>query len=231
MWQFAETVRGLADACQTLGIPMTGGNVSFYNQTGDVAILPTPVVGVLGVMADIDRRTSMAFSGDGDSIWLLGETCDELGGSEWAHVVHGHLGGLPPTADLEHERRVAEILVAASRDGLIAAAHDVSAGGLAQSLVEMTMRSNVGARITLPEGLDPFIALFSESAGRVIVVVPRAEEIRLTDMCAARGVPVARIGVVTAEQEAPALEFENHFTVPVDELRAASEATFPALFD
>ncbi len=100
MWQFAEAVRGLADACQELGTPVTGGNVSFYNQTGETAILPTPVVGVLGVLDDVTRRTPQGFRSPGQVIYLLGTTRDELAGSEWAHVVHGHLGGLPPQVDL-----------------------------------------------------------------------------------------------------------------------------------
>ena len=104
MWQFEQAVTGLADACLQLGIPVTGGNVSFYNQTGDVAIHPTPVVGVLGVVDDVSRRTSMAFSTPGDVVILLGATHDEIAGGEWAHVVHGHLGGLPPRVDLEAER-------------------------------------------------------------------------------------------------------------------------------
>ena len=100
MWQFERAVTGLADGCLELGIPVTGGNVSFYNQTGDVAIHPTPVVGVLGVIDDVERRTPLAFREIGDVVLLLGETRDELAGSEWAHVVHGHLGGLPPLVDL-----------------------------------------------------------------------------------------------------------------------------------
>ena len=143
MWQFAETTRGLADACLQLGVPVTGGNVSFYNQTGETAILPTPVIGVLGVIDDVARRTPMAWDADGDAIWLVGETADEFGGSEWAHL-QGHLGGLPPKVDLDRERQVAEIAVAASRDGLLTAAHDVSVGGLAITLVEMALRAGKG---------------------------------------------------------------------------------------
>ncbi len=226
MWQFAEATRGLADACLELGVPVTGGNVSFYNQTGEVAILPTPVVGVLGVIDDVDRRTPMGFGPEGETVLLVGETRDELGGSEWAHVVHGHLGGLPPVVDLRRERQLAEILVAGSRDGMLTAAHDVSDGGLAQALVEMCLRSGRGARVFLPDGVDPFVALFSESAGRAVVAVPRSEELRFTDMCVARHVPVVRIGVVDGD----ALDVQEQFSVTVEELRAASEATLPALF-
>jgi phosphoribosylformylglycinamidine synthase len=228
MWQFAETTRGLADACQQLGVPVTGGNVSFYNQTGDTAILPTPIIGVLGVIDDVARRTSMAWDADGDAIWVVGETADEFGGSEWAQL-QGHLGGLPPKVDLQRERQVAEIAVAASRDGLLTAAHDVSVGGLGVTLAEMALRAGTGARIFLPDDVDPFVALFSESAGRIVFVVPRSEEVRFTDMCTARGVPAARIGVV--DSEIAGLEVQGQFTVRMDDLRAASEGTFPELFD
>ncbi len=196
MWQFQEAVTGLADACQKIGTPVTGGNVSFYNQTGDVAIHPTPVVGMLGVLDDVARRTPMAWGPDGELIYLLGATRDELGGSEWAHVVHGHLGGMPPHLDLDAERVLGQILVAGSRDGLFTAAHDVSEGGVAVALVEMALRAGTGARCWVPTELDPFVFLLSESVTRAIVVVPRSEELRFTEMCAARDFPATRIGVV-----------------------------------
>jgi phosphoribosylformylglycinamidine synthase len=226
MWQFAEATRGLADACLELGVPVTGGNVSFYNQTGDVAILPTPVVGVLGVIDDVTRRTPLGFSHEGDQIYLLGTTRDELGGSEWAHVVHGHLGGLPPVVDLAAERTLAAILVNASRDGLLNAAHDLSDGGLAQALVEACLRGGVGARVWLPDDIEPFVVLFSESVARAVVAVPRTEEVRFNDMCTARHFHAVRIGVVTGD----ALDVQEQFSIPLDELRAAHTATLPALF-
>ena len=141
MWQFAEACRGLKDACVELGIPVTGGNVSLYNQTGETAILPTPVVAVLGVIDDVTRRTPTGFGGAGDRIVLLGETREELSGSEWAHVVHGHLGGLPPRVDLIAERALATLLTDAGRSGLLTSGHDLADGGLAQALVEATLRA------------------------------------------------------------------------------------------
>jgi phosphoribosylformylglycinamidine synthase II len=229
MWQFAEAVRGLADGCLELGVPVTGGNVSFYNQTGETAILPTPVVGVLGVLDDVARRTPSGFRTPGQVIYLLGETRDELAGSEWAHVVHGHLGGLPPRCDLQAERELADILVNASRDGLIDAAHDLSDGGLAQALVEACLRYGVGARVWLPDGLDPFVGLFSESQARAVVAVPRSEEVRFTDMCTARRVPHVRVGVVDdGGPDGAALDVQGLFRIPLDELRAVHEATLPA---
>lgn len=226
MWQFAEACRGLADACQVLGTPVTGGNVSLYNQTGDAAIHPTPVVGVLGVIDDVARRTPMAFADEGHLIYLLGETKDEFGGSAWSQVAHGHLGGRPPALDLERERLLGEILVSASRDGMIDAAHDLSDGGLVQALAESCLEGGRGARIVVPDGIDPFVLLFSESQGRAIVAVPRSEEVRFNDMCGARGLPVARIGVVDGD----AIDVQGRFSLPLDELRARHERTLPELF-
>ncbi|HIW99280.1 MAG TPA: phosphoribosylformylglycinamidine synthase subunit PurL, partial [Candidatus Nesterenkonia stercoripullorum] len=171
MWQFAEAVRGLADACQELGIPVTGGNVSLYNQTAGRAIHPTPVVGVLGTFDDVARRTPSGFQrwADGQAIYLLGTTGDELDGSEFARG-RGHLGGTPPELDLAAEKTLGEILINASRDGMIDAGHDLSEGGLAAGLAEMSLRFGVGARVALNgiverDGVDAFTALFSESQG------------------------------------------------------------------
>ncbi len=136
MWQFAEAVRGLADGCAFLGTPVTGGNVSFYNQTGDVPVHPTPVVGVLGVLDDVRRRLPLGFSRPGARVTLLGVTRPEFGGSAWAWVAHGHLGGRPPAVDLAAERALAEVLTAAAAGGLLTAAHDLSDGGLAVALAE-----------------------------------------------------------------------------------------------
>ncbi|WP_407551711.1 phosphoribosylformylglycinamidine synthase subunit PurL [Streptomyces sp. Pv4-95] len=225
MWQFAEATRGLADGCQTLGTPVTGGNVSLYNQTGDVAIHPTPVVAVLGVIDDVNRRTPMAFSDEGHLIYLLGDTREELGGSAWSQVVHDHLGGMPPQVDLAREQLLAEILISASRDGMVDAAHDLSDGGLIQALVESCLRGGKGARVVVPDGIDPFVLLFSESAGRAIVAVPRSEELRFTDMCGARGLPATRIGVVDGTE----IDIQGQFSIALSELKDAHEATIPAL--
>ena len=178
MWQFAEACRGLKDACLQLGIPVTGGNVSLYNQTGETPILPTPVVAVLGVIEDVTRRTPSAWSAAGERVFLLGETREELSGSEWAHVVHGHLGGLPPKVDLEAERSLAQLLHAGV--GLLSSAHDLSDGGLAQALVEGALRHDVGVAVTLPG--DAFVGLFSESAARVLVTVPDGGADRLVEL-------------------------------------------------
>jgi phosphoribosylformylglycinamidine synthase len=225
MWQFAEAVKGLADGCATLGIPVTGGNVSFYNQTGSTAIHPTPVVGVLGVIDDVGMRIPSGFK-EGAKILLLGETRDELDGSEWAHVVHGHLGGRPPSVDLEAERALARVLHDAAPNGRIVAAHDLSEGGLAQALVESCLVGGTGARVTLAG--DPFVELFSESSARVVVAVPPGEVMSVTESCAASGVPVAELGVVTGSEAG--LEIVGIGTLSCADLRLAWEGTLPALF-
>ncbi|WP_019970491.1 phosphoribosylformylglycinamidine synthase subunit PurL [Mycobacterium sp. 141] len=233
MWQFSQAVRGLADGCAALGIPVTGGNVSFYNQTGTTAILPTPVVGVLGVLEDVHRRIPTRLGAEpGETLLLLGDTHDEFDGSIWAQVTGDHLGGVPPKVDLEREKLLADVLVAASRDGLISAAHDLSEGGLIQAVVEAALAGETGCRVILPEGFQegsaPFVFLFSESAGRVLVAVPRTEESRFRSMCEARGLPVTRIGVT--DQDSDSVEVQGQFSVTLSELRSTSEGVLPGLF-
>ena len=160
MWQFAEATRGLAEGCRALGTPVTGGNVSFYNQTGATAINPTPVIGVLGVIDDVAKRIPSGFAAPGQHILLLGATADELDGSAWAWVEHGHLGGRPPAVRLDAERVLAELLVQSAAHHLVSAAHDLSEGGLAQALVEAALDHEIGATVWV-DG-DVFTALFSE---------------------------------------------------------------------
>ncbi|MGV1087032.1 MAG: phosphoribosylformylglycinamidine synthase subunit PurL [Mycobacterium sp.] len=229
MWQFSQAVHGLADGCAVLGIPVTGGNVSFYNQTGATPILPTPVVGVLGVLDDVHRRLPTALGTEpGETLYLLGDTHDEFDGSIWAQVTADHLGGLPPKVDLAREKLLAEVLVSASRDGLVSAAHDLSEGGLIQAVIESALAGECGCRMVLPEGVDPFVYLFSESAGRVLVAVPRTEESRFAAMCEARGLPAARVGV--SDTDSSSVEVQGLFTVSLEELRSTSEGVLPSLF-
>ncbi|HEY1001282.1 MAG TPA: phosphoribosylformylglycinamidine synthase subunit PurL, partial [Streptosporangiaceae bacterium] len=224
MWQFAEAARGLADGCAALGVPVTGGNVSFYNQTGTAAIHPTPVVGVLGVHDDVRRRVGIGFRDVPERLVLLGRTKPEFGGSAWAHVCHGHLGGRPPAPDLDAERRLAALLAAAAADGLLAAAHDLSDGGLAVALAESCLRGGTGCTVRLPE--DPFTALFSESAARAVVAVRPGSETAFGQLAAAHGVPAAAIGSAGGDS----LTVEGCFAIPLAELAAVHTRTLPALF-
>ncbi len=224
MWQLVEAIRGLADACQTLEVPVTGGNVSFYNQTGSTPINPTPVIGVLGVHADVRRRTAMAFAAEGHKLVLLGTTREEFGGSEWAHVVHRHLGGLPPQADLEAEQALGAVLVEAARRGLLEGSHDLSDGGLAVALAESCLARGVGAKVTLSG--DPFVDLFSESAARALVVVRPEAYDEFASLCGRHDVPCYGLGVTGGTS----LVVEDVFEVPVEELRETHRAVLPALF-
>jgi len=232
MWQFGQATDGLADGCVELGIPVTGGNVSFYNQTGDTPIFPTPVVGVMGIIDDVARRIPSGWQDAGENLYLLGVTSDELSGSEWAATIHRHLGGRPPAVDLAGEKRLAETLRAGAEQGLVSSAHDLSEGGLAQALIDAVTRFGVGARVWLGEimerdGVDAVTALFSESTGRVIVSVPREEDVKFRGLCEGRGYPVLRIGVTDTEA---ALEIQDIATFSVEELRSANGATLPNAF-
>jgi len=237
MWQFSQAVDGLSDGCLELGVPVTGGNVSFYNQTGDQPIFPTPVVGVLGIIDDVARRIPSGWQDAGENIYLLGVTATELSGSQWAGTIHDHLGGRPPAVDLANEKKLAELLHAAGQQSLVSSAHDLSSGGLAQALAESVMRFGVGARVWLDEiqerdGVDAATALFSESTGRVIVSVPREDDVKFRGLCEGRGYPVLRIGVTdpAADGDEPALEVQGLFTVPLAELRGLSTSTLPDAF-
>ena len=220
MWQFAETVRGLADGCLEMGLPVTGGNVSFYNQTGDVAILPTPVIGVLGVIQDVRARTPMSFKDAGLDLYLIGDTKNDLAGSEWAYM-HGQRGGEAPIADLQKEMRLIDLLL--EGQSIFVAAHDLSQGGLAVTLAEMVLHNNIGATLTLSGELG--IALLSESPGRVVVAVSPADGANFAAMAKAHDISIVKIGSTGGD----ALTI-NDSVIPLNELRAAHTQTIPKLF-
>jgi phosphoribosylformylglycinamidine synthase II len=224
MWQFTETVRGLADGCAFLGTPVTGGNVSFYNQTGDAAIHPTPVVGVLGVLANVRDRVPLGFRQPGASVVLLGQTRPEFGGSAWAAAAHGHLGGRPPAVDLAAERALAEVLAAAAARRLLAAAHDLSDGGLAVALTESCLAGGNGCRVSLPG--EAFMFLFSESSARAAAAVHPGSEPEFSALCSQHGVPALMLGTVGGDS----LEVQGCFAVPLAELAAARRGVLPSLF-
>jgi phosphoribosylformylglycinamidine synthase II len=224
MWQLAEAVRGLADGCKSLGIPVTGGNVSLYNQTGTTAIQPTPVIGVLGVHDDVRKRLAAGFGTEGAEVVLLGRTSEEFGGSAWAGVVHQHLGGLPPSADLDAERQLAIVVTAAAEAGVLASAHDLSDGGLAIALAEACLYGDRGCAVALRG--DAFTDLFSESAARALVSVVPGREREFAALAEEHGVPATVLGVTTGDT----LTVEGVFEIPLTELRQVWSATLPAIF-
>ena len=221
MWQFSESVRGLADGCLEMGLPVTGGNVSFYNQTGAVAILPTPVIGVLGVIDDVRTRTPMSFDCAGLELYLLGDTYEDLAGSEWAFM-HGQRMGQSPTADLAREMRLIEVLLAGREEKIFSAAHDLSQGGLSAGLTEMVLRHSIGATITLD---NVGISLLSETPGRVIVAIVTSKAEALKTLANKYQITLSHLGTTGGD----ALRI-NDAVIPLDELRTAHTSTFPKLF-
>jgi len=199
MWQFAEAVRGMADACRALGTPVTGGNVSFYNETLGTAIFPTPIVGMVGLLEDISHATSQWFKAEGDVVFLLGETFEEPGGSEYLKVVHGMEAGRPPRLHLARERAVQQACLEAIRAGIVSSAHDCADGGLAVALAECCMTGpgpRLGANLTLPGDMRPDVLLFGESASRIVVSVRPEHAEHLRGIARRQRAPCAELGVV-----------------------------------
>jgi phosphoribosylformylglycinamidine synthase subunit PurL len=219
MWQFAETVRGLADAALELDLPITGGNVSFYNQTGDVAILPTPVIGVLGVIQDVRKRTPMGIPSAGLDLYVIGKYNSNLSGSEWAYL-HGEIGNLSPVADLVMEKRLVNFLL--EGQPIFESAHDVSNGGLAATLVEAVLKNKIGARVDLNDVAN---ALFSETPGRVLVSLKDTATNEIVSLAGKYQIPIYKIGTTGGSD----LEI-NQTVISIDELSKAHTETFPKLF-
>src|SRR5262245_45001482 len=202
MWQFAKAVEGIGAACRALDVPITGGNVSLYNETDGEAIYPTPIVGVVGLLEHADRVVSRRFQRSGDAIILLGEERGELGGSEYLKVVHDLVRGAPPSIDLEAERRLQDLLVTLAEERLIHSANDCSDGGLAVALAESCFDTEgMGAQVSIPGvavANDPWLnvaaALFGESASRVLVSAVPDDVTTVLERAAAAGVPAGVIG-------------------------------------
>ena len=198
MWEFAEAVRGMGDACRALGTPVVSGNVSFYNETlrdGPQAIPPTPTIGMLGLLEQIERAVPAAFASAGDAIVLLGETFEELGGSEYLALRHGVERGRPPALDLERERRLQELLIMAAGRGLLRSAHDVSEGGLGIALAECALGSGLGLEVRLPElSIRAEALLFGESASRAVLSCAEEQLEALLDLAREHGVPACALG-------------------------------------
>jgi phosphoribosylformylglycinamidine synthase len=233
MWQFARAVEGLADGCLELGIPVTGGNVSFYNQTGDVPIHPTPVVAVLGSIDNVARRLPSGWQDEGENIYLLGITADELGGSVWGGVIHDHLGGVPPRVDFTAEKDLAGLLGAAAREGIVTSAVDLGTGGFIRALADGVLRFGVGVRVWIDEimsrdGVDSTAALFSETGARALVSVAREDDVKFRGLCEGRDVPVVRVGVT--DKRSGELEIQGLFSIAIDELRHTHRSPLPARF-
>jgi phosphoribosylformylglycinamidine synthase subunit PurL len=232
MGAFAATVDGMAAACHALGLPVTGGNVSFYNESSGRPIHPTPIVGVLGLLEDATTAVPTGFPRPGLTVWLLGETRVELGGSVWQRLTTGRLEGPPPVLDLTAEARLHQLLLDLAARRLLAGTHDLSDGGLAGALVEATLAAGVGATVDLPPVLTaaalppehvPLAALTSESASRVLVAAPPEAAEELEALTAEAGVPIARLGTTVGDR----LIVPGLLDLPLPRLRDAYEGALP----
>jgi phosphoribosylformylglycinamidine synthase II len=206
MWQFARAVEGMGAACRALEIPITGGNVSLYNETDGRGVLPTPVLGVVGLIEDADTVVRRAFRSAGDVVILLGDSRDELGGSEYLKVVHGLIRGMPPKLDLAREAALQRLLIDGAAAGLIRSAHDCAEGGLAVTVAESCFDSSLGVDVDVAGVASDAVksrdiaTLFGESASRVVVSVSAERASELLSMAAAVDVPAIRIGVVGGDR-------------------------------
>ena len=229
LWQFAQAVEGLAEACRELGLPVVGGNVSFYNETSGRAILPTPVVGVVGVLDDAGRATTQWFKGSGHRIALLGPDAVSLGGSEYLWAVHRTLAGRLAPLDLALERRVQAAVVAAIEAGLVLSAHDCAEGGLAVALAEccLTGPEPVGATVAVPGAGRSDLVLFGEGPSRVVVSVPGARSLEFEALMAESAIPWRWIGTTGGER----LRIRRGETTVVDAALAGLEQAWRRGFE
>jgi phosphoribosylformylglycinamidine synthase len=218
MWQFGEAVAGITEACRVFGTPVTGGNVSFYNETDGEPIKPTPVIGMLGLIDDVSNVVGSAFVRPGEAVILLGSTKPELDGSEYAAHLHGHVGGTPPELDLERANRLNDLLVTLASRKLVSSAHDCSEGGIAIALAEATTPNRTGARINLGDSVDHTV-LFSESPSRVILSCPMPDADAVLALAHDASVPAVLVGETITDR----LTIEGAFSLPVADLAEVYE--------
>ena len=220
-WELEESIKGMAEACRVMELPVVSGNVSLYNDTSGVSIYPSPVVGMVGVLDDIDKRVTAGFQAEGDVVLLVGGTRADLGGSEFLKTCGGRVAGAPPTLDLELEKRTNEAILEAADERLLRSCHDLSDGGLAVAVAESALIGNLGVRCEGLDGmgLDLATALFSESQARFLVSCRPRDAAALESVCKRQQVPVARIGVVGGDT----IALDGRVSVPLEEARATWE--------
>jgi phosphoribosylformylglycinamidine synthase len=224
MWQLANVIDGMRDACERFQVPITGGNVSFYNETASEGIFPTPVVGLVGILEDRRLRVTHHFKEKGALIYLLGETSEEIGASEYLKVVHGRVDGKPPRLDLETEAAVQELLRAAAARGLLRSAHDLSDGGLGVALAESLfgpLGETIGASVALETRRRADAVLFSESQSRILVSVAPDEAEELERLADEALVPLSRLGVTGGDRLEVRVNGERAISRSVEALREA----------
>jgi len=232
MWQFQKVIEGISEACRVFDIPVTGGNVSFYNDTEGESVYPTPVLGVVGLLPDIDKTVSTGFKKNGDALILLGETREELGASEYLKHLHKLEKGSPPQIDLEVEKRVHDLCIEAIADGLLQSAHDVSEGGLAVCLAECTFLSQtkIGFRVNLDDSIRIDALLFGESQSRICVTVDDKDRERFLLLAKERQVPATVIGTTEGDRIIIDHRGEEVINIPVAKALRAWKTAIPSQF-
>ncbi len=227
---FSESVAGMGEACIVFGTPVTGGNVSFYNEVPDHAVFPTPTIGMLGIIHDIKHITTQWFKNDGDIIYLIGQNKEELGASEYLHTIFHKNTGPVPELDLNYEKEIQDALLDAIQDGLVQSAHDVSDGGLAVTLAEccITDRENMrGAEVQIEEMLRPDCLLFGETQSRVILTVARDDIQTFQGLLSDHGVPYKAIGTVGGDR----LKIDDLVDLPLTQMETAFYESLPKLLE
>jgi len=232
MWQFQKTIKGIAQGCRTFGIPVTGGNVSFYNDTEGISIYPTPVLGIVGMVDDIKQITGPAFKEEGDILILLGENKDELGASEYVKTIHQKEKGIPPQIDLEEEKRIQDFCLEIISLGLVESAHDVSEGGLACCLAESSFLNDkkTGLSVNLQDEIHSDAVLFGETQSRIVITSKSQNHQKILDLAKNKQVKAAVIGKTGGDRIVISHDDTKLIDIPVDEALKAWRNAIPEIF-
>jgi phosphoribosylformylglycinamidine synthase subunit PurL len=230
-WQFEQAVDGMCEACQKLNTPVIGGNVSLYNESSGTAIYPTPTVGMVGLVHDIDHITTQEFKTEGDKIFLIGETKAEVGGSEYQKLSLGKVEGRPPQIDLDQEQRIQSFVLQAIQAGLIRSAHDLSEGGLAVGLAECCITGKLGGNITCTSNLRPDLFLFSETQSRILLSSSTEQAQLLQKMAEEQRISIREIGKVGGEHLVIQVNGSEQIKQPIAALKHAWKQALPRLMN
>lgn len=228
-YTFREAVEGMAESCRALETPVTGGNVSFYNENQHGAVYPTPTVGMMGLLTDISHATTLSFKNEGDSIYLVGINKDELGASEYLSHVHHLNTGKTPVLDLDLEKSVQAIVLKGIRNGLVNAAHDCAEGGLAVALTEMAITGNLGSKVNLEESLRSDVLLFGESQSRIIVTIPQEKQSLWEEWIKNSSTPIQYLGNVEGKTIEISQQNQSKINVSCEELYSLWKEALPCI--
>ncbi|MDR7000254.1 phosphoribosylformylglycinamidine synthase subunit PurL [Neobacillus niacini] len=226
-WQFEKAADGISEACRQLNTPVIGGNVSLYNESNGEAIFPTPTIGMVGLIQDIEHITTQEFKKEGDSIFLVGETKEELGGSEYQKLVKGKIEGRPPQLNLEFERSIQAFTLKVIQEGIVQSAHDAAEGGLAVAIAESCIGGNMGAEIHLNDELRTDISLFSETQSRIVLSVLKEHVEKVQEIAGQMQVPLKELGKVTGNELSISHNGKTVLSMPIVELSAAWRNAIP----